>query len=185
MAGLYERDPVSVAFDAAARKLLDKAYAAPGEWAVVWLPDPSIRQRTRWAGTVRGDLTGPDPLPAGGGIDAKSRWARGFIRALYYQHRNYSGTGPGSWRAERRRSPRGAPLRVEVGRHVAASPQFDPQHPEHGGFPPRRRVRAQLAKGGKKQDAAVVRLAAKDRIWVGDKELGGRWAGGARYQDWG
>ena len=57
------RDPVSVTFDAAARRLLARAYASPGTWVSVWLPDPSMRQRTAMASAgVRSDLTGPDPV---------------------------------------------------------------------------------------------------------------------------
>ena len=178
------RDPVSLLFDSPARRLLDKAYASPHTWVQVWLPDPTIRQRTRFVGVVRGDLLGPDPLPKGGGLDAKSRWARGFVRALYYQHRNYSpARGSSVW--ARRRSPRNTyGLRVEVGRHVPGSPQFDPAHPDRGGFPPRRRVRVMMAAGGKAKDAAVARLAYKDRAWVGDHQPGGRYGGGGRFQDW-
>jgi hypothetical protein len=182
--GLFTRDPVSEAFDSAARRLLDRAYASRGQWIAVWLPDPTIRQRTRYLGQGI-NVDGPDPLPAGGGVNARSRWARGFVRAVYYQHRNYS-----PMRAEtgwkQRRSPRSSGgLRVEVGRHVAASPQFDPSHPERGGFPARRRVRVQLAAGGKAKDAAVARTAFKDRTWVGDHEPGGRYAGAEMgYRDW-
>jgi hypothetical protein len=184
MAG-SRRDPVSEAFDGPARRLLDKAYASPRQWVSVWLPDPSIRQRTRFLQEGI-NVGGPDPLPAGGGTDAKTRWARGFVRAVYYQHKNYSPrTGSSSW--ARRSAPRATGgLRVEVGRHVPASPQFDPAHPERGGFPPRRRVRIQLAAGGKAKDAAVTRLATKDR-WAegpkGSRRAGPRWADPA-YRDW-
>src|SRR5215469_1747402 len=98
-------DPVSVAFYPAARRLLERAYAQRRTWVDVWLPDPTIRQRTRWAGEGIADLTGPDPVPRGGGVNAQTRWARAFIRALYYQHKwNSPRRAGGAW--ERRSAPR-------------------------------------------------------------------------------
>lgn len=183
------RDPVSVRFDGPARRLLARAYAHPGAWQQVWLPDPDIRART-WA-TALGlpDLTGPDPLPKGGGLDARTRWGRGFARSLYFQHKWYSpGAKGGGWRSDRRASPRNTGgLRVEIGRHVPASPGFDPARPLAGGLPPRRRVRVQLAAGGKAKDAAVDRMANADRAFTGPKGArtpGPRWGGAGKYRDW-
>jgi len=184
------RDPVSVPFDAAARRLLARAYASPGTWVSVWLPDPSMRQRTAMASAgVRSDLTGPDPVPAGGGLNARTRWARGFVRAVYYQHKWYSpARGDAGFRTSKRTAARNTGgLRVEIGRHVAASPQWDPARPGAGGFPPRRRVRVQLARGGAAKDAAVNRLATADRSFVGPKGSrmpGPRWANPAVNQDY-
>ena len=179
----HTRDPVSVLFDSAARRLLDRAYAHPHTWVQVWLPDPGIRQRTRMLEHGIGDLLAPDPLPKGGGLDARTRWGRGFVRAVYYQHRNYSPrSAGGSW--SKRTSPRNTGgLRVEIGRHVPGSPQFDPTHPERGGLPPRRRVRVQLAAGGRAKAAAVDRLAARDK-WIVDERPGPRYGGGGRFRDW-
>jgi hypothetical protein len=179
------RDPVSELFDASARRLLSRAYANPGTWQQMWLPDPSIRQRSRMT-TLHGigDLTGPDPLPKGGGVDAKTRWGRGFVRSVYYQHRWYSGGRGGEWR-ERRTSPRNTGgVRIEVGRHVPPSPQFNPADPSAGGFPPRRRVRVQLAAGGKAKAAAVARLSNSDRIYTPSGAPAARFGGGQRYRDW-
>jgi hypothetical protein len=181
------RDPVSVRFDGPARRLLDRAYAQPGTWVQVWLPDPDIRARTWAAGLGLPDLTGPDPLPSGAGLDARTRWGRGFVRALYYQHKWFSPQrGQTGW-GTRRTVGRSNPLRVEVGRHVAASPQFNPARPGDGGLPPRRRVRVQLAAAGRARDAAVNRTATKDRAFVGPRgarEPGPRWGGARRYADW-
>jgi hypothetical protein len=179
------RDPVSVPFDGTARRLLSKAYANRGQWQEIWLPDPSIRQRTRFVG-MGINVSGPDPLPKGGGLDAKTRWGRAFVRAMYFQHKWYSPTGTGSaFRTDRRLSPRNTGgLRIEVGRHVPASPQFDPAHPERGGFPPRRKVRVQLAAGGKAKTAAVARLSDRDRIYTKSGNPAARWGGGDRFRDW-
>jgi hypothetical protein len=184
-----KRDPVSELFDGQARRLLSRAYAAPGTWVQMWLPDPGIRTRSHFAALGIGDLTGPDPLPKGGGLDAKTRWARGFVRAVYFQHKWYSGGRGGEWRKDRGTSPRNSGgLRIEVGRHVVASPQFDPAHPRAGGLPPRRRVRLQLAAGGKAKRAAVNRLADGDRWAVGpegSRTAGPRWSGtGSGFRDW-
>ena len=177
------RDPVSVAFDAPARKILGRAYAHPGTWQEIWLPDPTIRQRSRYL-TSGINVGGPDPLPKGGGLDTKTRWGRGFARAIYYQHRNYSPSRPGSpW--ARRTSPRNTGgLRLEFGRHIPASPQFDPARPEAGGFPPRRKVRVQLAAGGKAKARAVARLSDADRIYTKSGAPAARWGGGDRFKDW-
>jgi len=179
------RDPVSEFFDGKARRLLDRAYANPGTWQQEWLADPGIRARSRFL-AMGVNVGGPDPLPKGGGLDAKTRWGRGFVRSLYYQHKWYSGGKGQGWRPDRRMQPRSTSgLRVEVGRHVVASPQFNPRNPGAGGLPPRRRVRVQLAAGGKAKTAAVARLGNKDRIYTPDGGPGGRHvAGSFQYQDW-
>src|SRR5215510_6610053 len=96
-----ERDPVSTWLDAGARRLLDRAYDAPGQWVTTRLANPGLRHRTR-ALALGTNLMGPDNASAAGsgGLDARTRWMRAFIRALYYQHRRYSTTQPGHpWRA--------------------------------------------------------------------------------------
>lgn len=182
------RDPVSEPFDAAARRLLGKAYAARGQWVSVWLPDPTLRQRTRWAEIGITDLTGPDRPSThgkGGGLNAKTRWARAFVRSLQYQHKWYSPMGKSTtWRAERRSAARATGgLRIEVGRHVPASPQFDPADPRAGGLPARRRVRVQLAAGGAAKMRAVQRLSDRDRIYDDAGRPAARWSDPS-LRDW-
>jgi len=163
-------DPVSVEFENAAGRLLARAYAKRGEWVSVRLADPTIRQATMWAnrGIV---VTGPDTVPGGA---AKTRWARALIRALYRQHKQ---GGSGS-------------LRVEVGRKIPASPQFDPRNPGAGGFPPSRQFRLQIARGGSVALRAVRRLPDSQRIYLpasgtegGKYEMGPRWSNPAD-RDW-
>ncbi|HWM96707.1 MAG TPA: hypothetical protein VNO54_06585 [Streptosporangiaceae bacterium] len=183
----YPRDPVSEAFDASARRLLAKAYGSRGEWVSVWLPDPTIRQRTRWAGVGIIDLTGPDrPSAVGGagGLDAKTRWARAFVRSLNYQHKWYSPAGRSKDWQRRMVGRATGGLRVEVGRHIPASAQFDPADPGAGGLPGRRRVRVQLASGGAAKQRAVTRLADRDRIYDAAGNPAGRWSDPA-LRDWG
>lgn len=186
---MHTRDPVSVPFDAAARRLLERAYASPRTWVAVWLPDPDVRQRTRFAQLGIVNLTGPDrPSAVGGragGLDARSRWARGFVRSLLYQHKWYSGGGSQPWRADRRTVARSAGgLRVEVGRHVPPSPQFNPADPRAGGLPGRRRVRVMLDAGGAAKSKALARLPARDRTFTPAGKPGDRWSDPA-LRDWG
>ena len=154
----YQRDPVSELFDEAARSLLARAYANPGKWAGTRLADPSVRH-IRFAGAY-----GIYPLArdtATGG-EAKTRWARGFVRALYYQHKFYSPTASGrGW--SRRTVARGSGgLVVEVGNVVVA----------RGVIPRGRAVRVKLAAGGAAKARAVARIP-EHRTWA---DQGPRWA---------
>ena len=135
------------------------------------------------------DVTGPDnPSVAGrgkGGLNARSRWGRGFVRALYYQHKWHSIPGKSQFRQAQRVSPRASSaLRIEVGRHIPASPQFDPRHPERGGFPAGRAVRVKLDRGGQAKLKAVQRLSDRDRIWTDEGNPAGRFSDPS-LRDWG
>lgn len=159
------RDPVSVAFDASARRLLAKAYASPREWVQVWLPDPTIRQRTRFL-SAGVNVDGPDPLPKGGGVDAKTRWARGFVRAVYYQHKWFYAQGElGSDRRMTPNDSRG--LQYELGRMTLRG----------------RAVRIRTRPGGSAAMKAVKRMPDQRRIYQDDGSPGGRWADPA-VRDW-
>lgn len=172
------RDPISVLFDTPARRLLERAYAAPrGTWVSTRLADPGIRART-YAVSLGIDLDGPDNPSATGGrspkTNARSRWGRAFIRALHYQHKWYS-----PYRAsmgwQRRRAPREAgALEWQVGRHIPASPQFDPANPRAGGFPAGRAVRVRMRPGGKAKLRAVQAKPDSDRIYLDSGEAGAR-----------
>lgn len=156
---------MSVVFERAAERLLDRAYAKRGEWVSVRLTDPTIRDRTRWAaeGINVGD---PDPVT---GNMAKTRWARALVRALYRAKL-----------ADRR----GGALKFEVGRHIPASPQFDPRNPRAGGFPPSRQFRVKIDRGGRTALRAVQRLPDSRRIYDDRGQPAGRWGGGDRFRDW-
>lgn len=160
----YQRDPVSELFDDGARALLARAYARPGQWAGTRLADPSPRHRS-WLSASGIDWAGRDRVPGG---EAKTRWARGFTRALYYQHKWYSGRG--GWRASRRTVARETGgLVVEVGNVVMA----------RGVIPRGRAVRVKLERGGQAKAAAVARLP-EGRRWA---DQGPRWADPER-RDW-
>ena len=176
----YERDPLSQLLDGGARRLLERAYAQPGTWVGTRLADPGLRARTFAA--ARGiNPDGPDQPSARGGrtarTDARTRWARAFVRAVYYQHRWYSGGGQRPWRGERRTTPRDTGgLRFEVGRRVPASPQYDPANPAAGGFPAWRAVRIRLEAGARAKERAVARLPDSQRIYTDDGAEGARWS---------
>ena len=162
-------DPVSVAFETTAARLLERAYAQRGSWVSVRLTDPTIRQRTQWA-AVGIDVDGPDnpSSRSGRGLDAKTRWARGLVRALYRLHKH---------------SGRSGSLQVEVGRRIPASPQFDPRYPERGGFPPSRQFRVRIARGGQVALRAVQRLPDSRRTFDDDGQPAARWSDPA-LRDW-
>lgn len=115
------RDPVSELFDAGARAQLGRAYADRGTWKETRLQPPEARHRA-YLVSLGIDPDGPDDasIPGRPGLDARTRWARGYVRALYYQHVNYS-TEAGGWRAARRPAPRpGRLIEVRVGGNVRA-----------------------------------------------------------------
>ena len=128
---VHRRDPISVLFDEPAQRLLSRAAARPGQWVQTRLADPSIRARTHAAALgFPGDLLGPDNASSSKRtLNARTAWARSFVRAVQYWHKKNGG------------KPR---LHMEVGRHIPASPQFDPRHPERGGFPPGRAIRIKV-----------------------------------------
>ena len=114
--GTAQRDPVAESMDQAARALLSRAYRARGGWASTRLADPSPAQLGRWI--MQGiNVTGRDPVGRGG-FRAPNRWCRAFTRALWYQHKWYSGDpGTGGWRAQRRASMRWPGIEVGFGPH--------------------------------------------------------------------
>jgi len=127
--GTYTPDPMSIPFEAPARQLLARAYARPGRFVTtpVWANPGPQAQAYAAAHGVTGDLLGPDPVHDGsGGLNCRTRWARAFIRAVYREHKHGRGYGA---------------IHPEVGRYIPASPQYDPDNPSAGGFPPGRAIR--------------------------------------------
>ncbi len=163
-----ERDPVSQWWDGAARRLLARAYAGRGSWVATRLVDPSPRQVAR-ARSLGIDLAGPDPVRAlpGRGVNARDRWSRAFVRAVYFQHRWYSGKPGGGWREARRASPRSASaIEVELGRRV----------PGRGLIPAGRAVRVRTRPGGGAAYRAVGRKPETERIWGNDGQPADRFS---------
>jgi len=140
-----QRDPVSVWWDRGARDLLSRAYAAPrGQWVGTRAADPGPQARL-WMASAGIDWKGPDnPSVPGrrGGLNARDRWTRGFVRALYYNHRlHVAATG----QAEA--------LEVDIGRRVIP----------RGIIPAGRAVRVRIRQGGRASYQAALRMSDRDR----------------------
>lgn len=163
--GLIVRDPVSELFDGAARKLLARAYDRPGLWTETRLANPSARHLA-WGFAQGINLLGPDPAETleGSHINARSAWARGFVRAAYYQHRWYYRQGRGLGPMKRVTPNRVLALRFQVGRMM----------PPRGVVPAGRVVALQVLPGGQAARRAVARLGDDERIFTADGLHGGR-----------
>jgi hypothetical protein len=119
----FRRDPVSVLFDDPARRLLERAYGRPETWIRTRLANPEPRHVTYLAALGINPM-GPDDKSGAGRLNARTRWARGFVRALYYQHRWLSDAPGGGWRGGGRMQPRrDLGLQVEVGRAMPGGRQ--------------------------------------------------------------
>ena len=141
-----ERDPVSVLWDRGAAQLLARARKARGGWAGTRIGDPSPRQRGALLAVYGIDPDSPDrPSTARrrGGVNARTRWARGFVRAVYYANDTRHG-GPG------------LALEIEVGAHK----------PPLGVIPAGRAVRLRVRRGGQVAMRAVARKPDAARIWT-------------------
>lgn len=171
----WERDPLSAALDSGARKFLTRVYEARGEWVQTRLADPDGKTR-RWAESIGIDPGGRDNASTRGRpMNARSRWGRAFVRAMYYQHRWYGPPAGGRGvRSSRRTAPNDRALELEIGRHV----------PVRGVIPAGRLVRARLRPGGMHAEDAVRRMPLSQRIYDDDgAPAGGRWSDPAR-RDW-
>jgi hypothetical protein len=166
MAGRYARDPISVQFDAAALKLLRRAHSSKGDWVGTYIKNPSPEWQL-WA--VRngwGRLLGPDDAPGG---EARTRWARAFIRSCYYTPQAYS-YRDGLNLADRR--PNGIRPPYALDYQVGAVRLSQRPNVVVVG----RAVRIRLLTGG----AAAHRAAAKvpdSKRWIVDNAPGPRHAG--------
>lgn len=125
---MYRRDPVSVLFDAGAARLLARAYAAQNQWVGTRLANPSASQVAHFS-ALGIDVTGPDGKSGQGILNARTRWARGFVRALNYQHKRSAKSYLG--------------LQVEVGRALPGGQQAGTA------LVPGRRVQIKVTRGGR------------------------------------
>jgi hypothetical protein len=162
----YERDPVSVLWDPAAAALLERARGARGGWQGTRVADPSDRQRAYLRAIGINPNRADVPSAQGGkarggaGLNTKTRWVRGFARAVWYANDKRHG-GPG------------LALQLEVGRWKPAGVRVP------SGYAVRLRVR----RGGSVAIRAVEAKAERARIWVGENEHGGRWSD-PQLRDW-
>lgn len=165
-----QRDPVSESFDAASAKLLRRAYRADGGWAATRLGNPSPEWMA-WGRRNRIALLGPDT--AAGGM-ARTRYARAFIRSIFYLHKWYYREGEGLDLSSRRASPWGRPLQYEVSRYVRISPE---------GIVLGRVVRIRALTGGEAAERAVAALPDSRRMYDDSGQPAGRFADPA-LRDW-
>lgn len=142
------RDPLSVWWDTAALTVLGRAVAARGQWVAVRIADPSPRQRAAALALGINPLGPDNPSAQGGrgGLNARDRWRRAFVRAVHYHA--------------------GRPVEIQVGRAM----------PARGVIPPGRPVRVRLRRGGSAAMCAVGRLPDAQRIWLDDGSTGGRFS---------
>jgi hypothetical protein len=166
--GGFTRDPVSELLDSGARALLDRAYARPGKWHSTRLQDPAPEHVAYFA-RLGINVLGPDD--AARKVDAHTRWARGFMRSIYYQHRWFSELGGRGWRSQQRTTERtSGAIQIDIGRHL----------PELGVIPAGRVVSVILHPGGQAARRAVERIPEPGRIFTSAGELGGAATSGAR-----
>lgn len=170
--GRLQRDPVSELFDAAARRLLERAYSSPGRTAVTRLANPTEAQRQQILAAYGIDVTAPDDAGQG---QARTRWGRAFLRAVTYQHRWYFTRGD-HLRQQRRLTESPRPVKVTIGRAL----------PVRGVIPAGRLVTVEIFAGGKAKAAAVSRLPASRRYITEQGTVGPTFNGGAaEAQRWG
>lgn len=162
--GLIERDPVSELWDGPARRLLERAYTRQGQWTETRLANPGARQLA-WAASQGINLLAPDPVQtlSGSHINARSVWVRGFIRAVYYQHRWYYRQGSGLGSSRRATPNRSLAIRFQVGRLM----------PVRGVVPAGRLVSIMALPGGQAALRAVQRMPDRERIFADDGSQAG------------
>lgn len=168
--GRLERDPVSVLFDAAARRLLERAYRSPDKCAATRLADPTSAQRAAVASTYQVDVDAADDAGKG---QARTRWGRAFMRSVYYQHRWYYTRGV-KLATTRRTELSTRPLKISIGRHM----------PVKGVIPAGRLVVIEVLPGGQAKDRALAAKPASDRYITPDGEPGPAWNEGPESRDW-
>ena len=119
----FRRDPVSVYYDRRASTALRAAVRRRGQWVTISVPQLSPRA------SVACLRAGINPYSDDGTGRGISRAVRGFVRALYWQHR-HDGTQDGLWLAwePRGSAPGGWGIAIMMGA------QGDPV-PDTGGLP--------------------------------------------------
>jgi hypothetical protein len=145
------RDPLSVWFDPAAARLLERAYAARGQWTGVYLAPPSPLQRAHAMRIGFPDLYERDRW-------GEVRWVRAFKRSTFWNHKRFGYAGdfrPGDPRVSDRA---GTALEWQTGQRVLKA-----------GWPARRwAVRVRVHPAGAAALAAADKVPASKR-WVDDR----------------
>lgn len=162
---------MSESFDGAAARLLARAHSRRGRWVGTSVANPGADWERYARAAGMGRLLGPDPQP--GGL-ARTRWVRGFVRSLYYLHKNFYYEGRGLDLAQRRNAANPSrALEFQVGLVRI----------DKGGLVRGRAVRIRLRDGGAEALGAVQELPDSARIYDNSGAPAGRWADPAR-RDW-
>lgn len=169
-----QRDPISVLLDTDARNLLVRAYHSPGQWQSTRLtpPGPGARAVAAAHGI---SLTAPDnpSVPGGNGLNARSRWGRAFVRALFYQHKWWSDGALGFRERKRTTARHAGAIEVAVGRW----------RPRTGRIPAGRNVQVIYRPGARAANRAARAEAPRNRIYDDQGQPGARWSSPDR-RDW-
>ena len=148
---------MSVLFDRGARILLERAYARPGQWVGTRVAFPGARHIAHFA-SLGINVLGTDQW-------GRDRWAAGFIRAVYYQHRWFYARG--HLQGERRMAANDSRgVQYELGRRL----------PVLGIIPAGRAVRIRTKPGGQAAMKAVKKMPESRRIYADDGSPAARWA---------
>jgi hypothetical protein len=147
----FERDPVSEQFDAAARRLLRRAYDNAGDWTGTYLAQPSPLWRA-WALAHGINLNKRDRW-------GEVRWVRAFKRSVYWNLAWYGYAGQ-LGDAPRIGKGDGKALRWQTGKLVYKT-----------GWPARRwAIRVMVVPGGLAAEHHARQLPARKR-YTEDPEL--------------
>ena len=154
------RDPLSVLFDPAARRLLERAYANRGSWTGVFVAQPTVRQRAYAASLGIFDLRERDRW-------GEPRWVRAFKRSTYWNLRYYGRSDRIDFSERRAAAGYNSPFAVsliwDTGQLILRK-----------GWPSRRwAVRVMLEDGGSAARAAVERGRSPEPRWVGTSRQSG------------
>ena len=135
---------MSELWDGWAKSLLDRAYRRPGTWVATRAADPRP-EHLAYLASLGINPMGPDDKSGSGSLNARTRWARGAVRSLYYQHKWWSDAPDGGgWRDAKRAAPRSdLSLVVEVGRALPGGRQTGTL------LRPGRAVRVKVTGGGR------------------------------------
>jgi hypothetical protein len=140
------RDPLSIWFDGAARKLIRRAYGKRGIWVGVYLAPPTLMQRAQAARLGIYDLYERDRW-------GEQRWVRAYKRAVYYQLKKHGFHDAPRWDTFRASPWPAVALEWQTGQRVTRS-----------NWPTRRwAIRVRLHDGG----AAARRAVPASEQWVG------------------
>ena len=142
------RDPLSEWFDAAAQRLLARAYANRGQWTGIYLAPPTVRHQVAAAAIGFWDLRERDRW-------GEVRWVRAFKRSVFWNHKTYGYAADFRPGAARAADHAGTSLEWQTGQRVMKA-----------GWPSRRwAIRVRVHPGGTAAHRAADAIPARKR-WV-------------------